>query len=382
MSNDTSHRSHRRASAVSRRKALRDLGALALSAPLLACSKDEPVPLVSGGDAVPDAGSAAAAQRGGRSTEVQSRGGQPAPRSTVPAAPSQAAPAADSVAGPAATGGAAPAAGSRAESAAGSGGSGGADAGVSAAAGAPASGGAGGAAPVSGVSSTGTVDFATLDCVLTPEMTEGPFFVEEDLTRSDLLAGETAESVTSGLPLELTLGVFRVNGAQCSAFADAKVDIWHADVDGVYSDVSPNFLQSQDTAGMKFLRAQQTTNESGVVKFNTIYPGWYSGRAIHIHFKIRIEGAGGAGYDFTSQMFFDEAINDEVMALAAYNARGERTIRNMNDQVFNGTGPGGLPDNTPPANGVAPGAAAMVSLTPRVGSKGYAALLKIGVVMT
>ena len=382
MTNDSARKSHRRASAVSRRKALRDLGALALSAPLLACSKEEPVLLVSGGGAAPDAGSAAAAQSGGRSAEAQSSGGQAAPRNSEPAAPRQAAHAAASGAGPAAASGATPVAGSRAASAAGSGGAGGADAGASAAAGAPASGGAGSAAPVSGASSTGTVDFATLDCVLTPEMTEGPFFVEEDLNRSDLIAGETAASVTAGLPLELTLGVFRVNGAQCSAFADAMVDIWHADVEGVYSDVSPNFLQSQDTSGKNFLRAQQTTNESGVVKFKTIYPGWYSGRAIHIHFKIRIEGAGGAGYDFTSQMFFDEDINDEVMAMAAYNARGERTIRNMNDQVFNGTGPGGLPDSTPPANGVAPGAAAMVGLTPLAGSKGYAAVLKIGVVMT
>lgn len=214
---------------------------------------------------------------------------------------------------------------------------------------------------------------------MTPEMTEGPFFVEEELNKSDLVTGESA-NITSGLPLQLTLALFRVNGAQCTAFAGAKVDIWHADVEGVYSDVTANFFQLQDTAGKKFLRAHQVTDESGVVKFNTIYPGWYGTRTVHIHFKIRLN-EGTSAYAFTSQMYFDEAINDKVMAMGAYNTRGQRMVRNMTDQVFNGTGPGAGADPTPPPNGMAPGMAAMVKLQPLASGSGYSGALKIGVVM-
>ncbi|HET8937557.1 MAG TPA: hypothetical protein VFN67_29140, partial [Polyangiales bacterium] len=153
------------------------------------------------------------------------------------------------------------------------------------------------------------------------------------------------------------------------------------DVEGLYSDVTAGLFQPQDTSGKDFLRAYQVTNESGLVTFKTIYPGWYGTRTIHIHFKIRIAGGGTSNYDFTSQLYFDEEINNEVMELGPYNSRGARTVRNMNDQVFNGTGPGAGADDTPPPNGIAPGASTTVTLTPLASGKGYSAALKIGVMM-
>ena len=101
------------------------------------------------------------------------------------------------------------------------------------------------------------------------------------------------------------------------------MDIWHCDAHGLYSDVSdPRF----DTQGKKFLRGYQTTDSNGVAKFITIYPGWYQGRAVHIHFKIR--SGSGPVYEFVSQLFFDDALSDQVYNQAPYDGRGARTPRN------------------------------------------------------
>jgi len=247
----------------------------------------------------------------------------------------------------------------------------------------------GGAGSVAGDSAAGaaapgdaSVDWDALDCVLSPEMTEGPFFVEEMLERTDLISGEE-ENVTAGTPLELTFGVFSVDGMACTPVPGVAVDIWHADVDGVYSDVESNFLQSMATTGKKFLRAYQTTDDSGMVKFRTIYPGWYAGRTIHIHVKIRMLGAAGSALEFTSQVYFDEDLNDVVMATAAYNTRGERTVRNDTDQVFKDTGPGGMADSNPlPTGQTALGAPMLMRCTPLAGGSGYAGSLKIGLQMS
>lgn len=235
---------------------------------------------------------------------------------------------------------------------------------------------AGAAAP-----SDTSVDLDALDCIVSPEMTEGPFFVEEMLERTDLISGEEA-NVTAGTPLELTFGVFTVDGMTCTPVSGAAVDIWHADVDGVYSDVESNFLQMMATTGRKFLRAYQTTNESGVVRFTTVYPGWYPGRTIHIHIKIRAMLPSGSMLDFTSQVYFDETVNDVVMATPAYNKRGERPVRNDSDQVYKGTGPGGFVDTNPlPAGQAAVGETMIMSCAPLASGGGYAGGLKIGLQM-
>ena len=228
----------------------------------------------------------------------------------------------------------------------------------------------------------GSPDEALLQCVLTPEATEGPFFVDEQLNRSDLLEGETDPAVLSGYPLSVDLAVYGVRGATCQPLVGAVVDIWQANVDGLYSDEPSNFVQTTETLGKKYLRALQITGDSGLVTFKTIYPGWYFTRTIHIHVKVRIFSmAGDKTFEANAQLYFSNAMNDAVLALPAYAARGPRSIPlNTNDQVYNGTGPGSGIDNVGLANGqVPPGDSSVAVLSafdPMLGSR---AALSVGV---
>ena len=152
------------------------------------------------------------------------------------------------------------------------------------------------------VKDAGAMNARALDCVVAPELTEGPFFVNENLNRSQLTIGTTEPFVTKGLPLLLKLGVFKVNGSVCAQLAGAQVDIWHASAEGVYSDERSGRIQGKNTVGERYLRGYQITDQNGAVAFATIYPGWYVGRTIHIHFKIRsFSKSGHEAYDFTSQ---------------------------------------------------------------------------------
>jgi len=176
---------------------------------------------------------------------------------------------------------------------------------------------------------------AALDCIVVPEMTEGPFFVDEKLERSDLTAGTSEPFVTKGLPLLLGIGVFQIKGVACAPLVGCQVDVWHASAEGVYSDERSGRIQEKDTIGEKYLRGYQRTDPNGAVTFATIYPGWYPGRTTHIHFKIRaLARSGGATYDFTSQLFFDDALNDAILARPLYDTRGLRKVRNVNDGIY------------------------------------------------
>lgn len=120
----------------------------------------------------------------------------------------------------------------------------------------------------------------------------------------------------------------------CAPVAGAQVDLWHASAAGKYSDEA-----SEGTSGQKFLRGYQVTDSAGKVHFTTVYPGWYSGRTVHMHVRIRIfEGSGTASYDFTSQIFFDDALTDAVYAASPYSSRGTRTTRNANDGIYGSDG--------------------------------------------
>src|SRR5207244_2699335 len=91
-------------------------------------------------------------------------------------------------------------------------------------------------------------------------------------------------SVKPGAPLRLALRVSRLTAGSCAPLPGAMVDVWHCDALGAYSDVSD---PGGSTVGKKFLRGYQVTDAEGLVRFTTIYPGAYPGRAVHIHFKIR-----------------------------------------------------------------------------------------------
>lgn len=172
-------------------------------------------------------------------------------------------------------------------------------------------------------------------CIVRPELTEGPYFVDEMINRSDIRSDPSDGSVKDGLPLQLTFRVTRINN-DCVLLEGAMVDVWHCDALGVYSDVSdPGF----NTQGQKFLRGFQLTDANGVARFITIYPGWYQGRAVHIHFKIRTDAAGGRTYDFTSQLFFDDSLSDMIYTQEPYASKpGTRSPRNEGDGIYQQSG--------------------------------------------
>jgi protocatechuate 3,4-dioxygenase beta subunit len=165
-------------------------------------------------------------------------------------------------------------------------------------------------------------------CVVRPEQTEGPFFVDEKLDRSDIRSDPATGDVRRGAPLDLVFNVSRLAGGACSPLVGAIVDVWHCDALGAYSDVRD---PHGSTVGQKFLRGYQTTSAAGLAPFITIYPGWYQGRAVHVHFKIRT----AQGQEFVSQIYFDDAVTDRVHALEPYARRGgQRRLRNDQDGLF------------------------------------------------
>ena len=181
---------------------------------------------------------------------------------------------------------------------------------------------------------TGTREPSTVvpSCVVHPQQTEGPFFVDERLLRSDVRSDSRTGAVSAGAPLELALSIAQVSTTgSCSPLAGAQVDIWQCDAVGRYSDATD---RRNSTSGQTFLRGHQVTDASGKVRFTTIYPGWYSGRAVHIHFKVRTAATSLAAYEFTSQFYFDERLTDRVHAGAPYSTHTGQRTRNESDGPF------------------------------------------------
>lgn len=180
---------------------------------------------------------------------------------------------------------------------------------------------------------TATVAQATAvpACVVIPELTEGPYFVDVKLNRSDITTDTTTGAVKEGMPLEVVFNVSKIANGACNALEGAMVDIWHCDASGVYSAVQdPGF----DTSDQNWLRGYQLTDANGIARFESIYPGWYSGRTVHIHFKIRTTGTDGNDYEFTSQLFFDEGVTAKVYANAPYNSKGTQDTTNATDGIY------------------------------------------------
>lgn len=169
---------------------------------------------------------------------------------------------------------------------------------------------------------------ATPACVVRPEVTEGPYYVDVNLVRSDIRTDSTSGEAQAGAPLVLTFNVSQVSDASCTALEGATAEIWHCNAEGAYSGVSdPGF----DTSGQTWLRGAQVTDANGVATFTTIYPGWYSGRAVHIHFKV----SPSADKVFTSQLFFDDAFSQQVFAQAPYAAKGSTPdTLNSTDNIY------------------------------------------------
>lgn len=171
-------------------------------------------------------------------------------------------------------------------------------------------------------------------CIVRPDLTEGPYFVDDQLNRSDIRIDPSDNSVKAGIPLRLQFRVSDVTADACKPFAGVQVDVWHCDALGVYSGVQD---RSFDTTGQKWLRGYQITDADGIAEFLTIYPGWYSGRTVHIHFKIRTDPDSEQGYEFTSQLFFEEDLTDKVYENQPYASKGQRDTYNEDDNIFQGS---------------------------------------------
>jgi protocatechuate 3,4-dioxygenase beta subunit len=183
---------------------------------------------------------------------------------------------------------------------------------------------------------------AEVSCSLAPEMTEGPYWVDEKLNRADVRTGTTRASVVNATPMALDILLNDSAGQLCgnNPVRNVQVDIWHCDAAGEYSGVSGAGQSS--TVGQDFLRGYQVSGNDGRVSFTTIYPGWYGGRATHIHVRARVyDASGNTTYNFSTQLFFDDAFTDQVYTHAPYNQRGTRDTRNSNDWIYNAA-------NTPP----------------------------------
>lgn len=155
-------------------------------------------------------------------------------------------------------------------------------------------------------------------CLVQPATTEGPFYVDPELVRQDITEGRP------GVPLVLRL---QVVSADCAPITGARVDIWHSDAGGLYSGVrAPN----GDTRGETFLRGTQFADAAGVVRFDTIYPGWNPGRTPHVHYKVFVDDR----TLLTSQLFFPDAASDAVYTqIAPYAARGRADTPNTADFI-------------------------------------------------
>jgi protocatechuate 3,4-dioxygenase beta subunit len=164
-------------------------------------------------------------------------------------------------------------------------------------------------------------------CILQKEATEGPFYVDPRLVRSDISEGK------AGLPMQLRL---QVVNADCSPVVGARVDVWHCDAQGVYSGVK-NLGGGVDATGQTFLRGTQNTDSAGIASFQTIFPGWYPGRTTHVHYKVFLNDK----TVLTSQIFFAETVNDAIYQdNEAYERAGGRDMLNAQDGIAQEAGVG------------------------------------------
>jgi protocatechuate 3,4-dioxygenase beta subunit len=170
--------------------------------------------------------------------------------------------------------------------------------------------------PSSAVSAAEAAGSTNAACAVTPAETAGPFPSITHLFRSDIRDGKP------GTLLNLRITVVNTT-AGCAPVPDANVEIWHVDAAGNYSEYGSQAAQT-------FLRGIQTTNAGGEVSFTTIFPGWYQGRATHIHIEVT---SGGTSRKVT-QIAFPEAVNRAVYGSGVYASRGANPIANASDGIF------------------------------------------------
>jgi protocatechuate 3,4-dioxygenase beta subunit len=165
------------------------------------------------------------------------------------------------------------------------------------------------------------VESGAVTCVLAPEQTEGPYYLDDASVRRNVTEGK------AGVPLVLRLSV--VSASTCKPIKGAAVEIWHCDAGGIYSGTSV-----QGTEDERFLRGVQRTDAKGLALFRTIYPGWYSGRTVHIHVMVHV----GGNIVHTGQLYFPDAATDAVYKRSPYASRPNRDPRNGGDSIYRNGG--------------------------------------------
>lgn len=206
--------------------------------------------------------------------------------------------------------------------------------------------------PASPSSST-TTTTSSSTCAVTPSETEGPYPDKTGMINNSAFYRRDVTEGKPGLPLMLVLTVVNANSG-CSAVANANVEIWHCDAAGNYSEYSqPGF----DGTGQTFLRGVQTTDSNGQVTFTTIYPGWYMGRATHIHVDVFVNRS----LVKTTQVAFPETTTASVYSSGVYASKGQNPTSNTSDNVF--------------SDGTQSEMATLTGIT----SSGYTASLTIGI---
>src|ERR1700728_2246098 len=173
---------------------------------------------------------------------------------------------------------------------------------------------------------------STPSCTLVAEQEVGPYYIDDEKLRQDITEGKP------GVPVKLRVAL--VDAARCAPLENASLDIWHCDALGVYSGFTANNPDGnpggpppggpggpgpgrmgppppRQTDATRFLRGVQLTDKQGIAEFSTLYPGWYHGRAIHIHLKVHL----GGHVSHTGQLFFPEDVTEQVAKLAPYAKR-------------------------------------------------------------
>jgi protocatechuate 3,4-dioxygenase beta subunit len=204
----------------------------------------------------------------------------------------------------------------------------------------------------------------TATCVLTPEVTEGPYWIDNKLTRRDIREGKP------GLPLVLEFTI--VNAKTCRPINGADVEIWHCDALGNYSGYDSGSSgggpgggpggHATPTSSTRYLRGHQRSNAAGKASFLTVFPGWYQGRTPHIHMKVHVGSADRVVH--TGQVFFNESVTAAVYKQAPYSSHGQPDTSHARDMIFAQAG----------------GSRAVVRLSKRPrGARGYVGRIVIGV---
>lgn len=168
----------------------------------------------------------------------------------------------------------------------------------------------------------------TGDCTVSPTETAGPFPTK---TPSSLVRSNIKDDRT-GVDFTIKITILNTNNS-CTALQNAIVDIWHCDKDGYYSEYGGTGMQSVDYTGVNFLRGRQTTDSNGLVTFTSIFPGWYSGRAPHIH--VHVYNASGTSLLVTQIAFPEDVTNTVYSTAQSYGyTKGTQDTSNASDNVF------------------------------------------------